>query len=96
MSARCSASGPCTGKSGEVAEWKGTTIVPAALPNAVLRLGGMMRRLAAFDCGSASAARGLHRDRTRDHLRSGCSPAELGGPPLTVRQPSTARLYGKA
>jgi len=32
------------------------------LPNAVVRLGGMMRRLAAFDCGSAPAARGLHRD----------------------------------
>jgi predicted TIM-barrel fold metal-dependent hydrolase len=48
--------GPYTGKADEVfAVWKSAMTGLAACPNVVVKLGGMMRRLAAFDYGTAPA-----------------------------------------
>jgi L-fuconolactonase len=48
--------GPYAGKKDEVfAAWKGSMTALAACPNVVVKLGGMMRRLAAFDYGTAAA-----------------------------------------
>jgi L-fuconolactonase len=48
--------GPYAGKSDEVfSAWKGAMTELAACPNVVVKLGGMMRRLAAFDYGTAPA-----------------------------------------
>jgi L-fuconolactonase len=45
--------GPYAGKTDEVfAAWKGAMTELAACPNVVVKLGGMMRRLAAFDYGA--------------------------------------------
>jgi predicted TIM-barrel fold metal-dependent hydrolase len=48
--------GPYTGKRDEVyAAWKAGIIELAACPNVIMKLGGMMMRLAAFDYGAAFA-----------------------------------------
>jgi predicted TIM-barrel fold metal-dependent hydrolase len=48
--------GPYAGKKDEVfAAWKGSMTELARCPNVVVKLGGMMRRLAAFDYGAAAA-----------------------------------------
>jgi len=48
--------GPYTGKKDEVFDvWRARMTELAACPNVVVKLGGMMRRLAAFDYGTAPA-----------------------------------------
>jgi predicted TIM-barrel fold metal-dependent hydrolase len=48
--------GPYAGKTDEVfTAWKSAMTELAGRPNVVVKLGGMMRRLAAFDYGTAPA-----------------------------------------